>query len=82
MLTDFVHMGDVGIVQGRGRTGFLFESTKSAGVRGHLLGQDFDSDITTPFKIAGLVHFRPTARTQLGENLVAEAGAGLEGHGV
>ena len=71
-----------GLFKARGRTGFLFESTKSAGVRGHLLRQDFDSDITTPFKIAGLVHFRPTARTQLGENLVAEAGAGLEGHGV
>ena len=45
------------MVQGRGRTGFLLESTETAGVRGHLLGQDFDGDVSTQLEITGLVHF-------------------------
>ena len=68
--------------ENRGRTGFLFESTETAGVRGHLLRQDFDRYASTQLEIPSLVHFSHTARAQLGDNLVvAEASAGLEGHG-
>ncbi len=70
------------MIQRRCRTGFLFESTETAGVGGHLLGQDFDSDFSAELEVFGLVHFTHPARAQLGEDfVVAESGAALEGHG-
>ncbi len=81
MLADFIDRDDVGMVQRRGSSRFLFESTKTLGVRSHLLGQDFDSDLATELEIPGLVDLTHTTGAQLGEHfVVAEAGAGLEGH--
>ena len=81
MIPYLVDRDDVRMVQGRGRPGFLLESAKPLGVRGHLLGQDFDSDLSPQLEVLGLVHFSHTARAQLGEDLVvAEASAGLERH--
>ena len=82
VLTDFVDRDDIRMVQSRGGACFLLESPKPMGVRGHLLGQDFDSDFATEFEVFGLVHFAHTAAPQVGEDfVVAEASAGLEGHG-
>ncbi len=47
VFTDLVDRDDVGMVQRRGSTGFLLESTETAGVSGHLLRQDFDGDVST-----------------------------------
>ncbi len=82
VLADFVDRDDVGMVQGRCGARFLLEPAKPVGVRGHLLTQDFDGDISTELEIPGLVHFAHAAGAQLGEDfVVAEASARLEGHG-
>ncbi len=46
------------------------------------MGQYFDGDLSPELEILGLVHFTHPAGAQLGEDfVVAEASAGLEGHG-
>ena len=78
---DVVHGEDVGVVQDRGRTGFLLEAAQSNGIAGPQRRQHLDRDIAVEPRIARPVDVPHASGAEGREDLVrTEAASGHNTH--
>jgi hypothetical protein len=72
---------DVGMIQGCGRTRFLFEPTKAVDIERELLREYFDRDVATKTRISRAIHLAHAAAVEQRDDFVrSEASTGHEGH--
>jgi len=77
VLADFVNRADVGMIQGRGGTGFAPEAFEGLTVSGHVIGQEFQRDVTAEVFVFGFIHYPHPAATELFQNpIVGNLSAG------
>jgi hypothetical protein len=77
--TRIVNRDDVGVVQGRGGFGFLYEAQPVLGVGVSVGRQDLDGDQTIQVRVTGFVDFAHAALAQLLDDAVVRYG--LANHG-
>ena len=65
LLVDVVDVNDVGVIQGRGRLGFLDEPSLALGVSDLLRRQDLEGNRTVEVGVAGLVDHSHPALAEL-----------------
>src|SRR5512132_2779400 len=71
VLADFVDMGNVRMVEGRGGLGLLHETKHALATGCQLSWQDFQRNVAIKLKVLRQVDFTHPALAQLGQNLVA-----------
>ena len=64
VLADFVYRADVGMIQSRGSTGFASEALEGLTVIGHVIRQEFQSDMTAEVFVLGLIYHTHPAATE------------------
>src|SRR5262245_17179700 len=78
---DVVNRHDVGMIQGRGRTGFLLEAGEALLLPCELRGQNFERDLATEPGVSAPIDFPHASGAERRENLIgAEPFTGSEGH--
>ena len=80
MLANFVDGADVGVIQGRGGTGFAAETFERLRVVGEFVGQKLQGYEAAKLVVFGLVDHAHPAPAQLVDNAVVRDG--LTDHGI
>ena len=78
-LVEIEDRADVWMIEGRGETGFAFETFEVGFLGGEFCGKDFDDNGSTQFRINGFIDRALSALTELLEDLVIPQGRANHG---
>ena len=81
-LLEPMQRGDVRVIELRQETGLALEAIQAFSVLCKLFRKDFDGNVSSKFGVTGSINLSHPARTNgLYDFVLAELGAGSEGHG-
>jgi len=82
VLADFVNRADVGMIQGRGGTGFAPEAFEGLTVIGHVVGQEFQCNVAAEVFVLGFIYNTHPTATELFQNPIMGNLSAGEGRGI